>query len=448
MRKALSILSIIVAASLFNTMVFAAVLNDEVTSVKLKEADGLASQDTNTGSGVKTGHIQNSAVTTAKIADSAVTTVKILDSAVTSTKIANGAVTDAKISGLISASKISYTGLNADTVDGQHASAFAAASHTQAMSTVSGLDAALAGKSDVTHNHDILYQQKYGKIAVVAQSGGDYMDPVAAMNNVAAWCGTPSATNRCLLKIQPGVYDLAGGSLLTQQYVDVEGAGENVTLIKSNSFVVQSIDNVEVRFLTVESTGGVSNSNAIYVIGSGRLTHVTTRASGGTAYNIGINIQMGSPILSDVTVDLQEAPTNNWGVVTGMYSNTVNMRNVLITVGNGPVNYGMGANGGTTIMNNVSINVFGGTSIGIWGAGAALSITNSSITSDTTGIAAEGGPTTIQHSSIKGGQSSFTASSSVDVRLAGSQFDGVFNPTSNFKCINIYDGNFLPITCH
>jgi pectin methylesterase-like acyl-CoA thioesterase len=47
---------------------FAAVLNDEVTSVKLKEADGTSGQNTNSGSGVKTGHIQDGAVTDAKIA--------------------------------------------------------------------------------------------------------------------------------------------------------------------------------------------------------------------------------------------------------------------------------------------------------------------------------------------------------------------------------------------
>lgn len=49
------------------SMAFAAVLNDEVTSQKLKEADGTSGQNTNSGSGVKTGHIQDGAVTDAKI---------------------------------------------------------------------------------------------------------------------------------------------------------------------------------------------------------------------------------------------------------------------------------------------------------------------------------------------------------------------------------------------
>lgn len=50
------------------SMAFAAVNNNEVTSPKIKEADGTSGQDTNLGSGVKTGHIQDGAVTDAKIA--------------------------------------------------------------------------------------------------------------------------------------------------------------------------------------------------------------------------------------------------------------------------------------------------------------------------------------------------------------------------------------------
>ena len=91
-----------------------ALVADEVLSANIKEADNSSAQNTNSGAGIKTGHIQNGAVTTTKIKKNAVTTPKIAD----------GAVTDAKITGPISASKISSTGLDADTLDGLNSTDF------------------------------------------------------------------------------------------------------------------------------------------------------------------------------------------------------------------------------------------------------------------------------------------------------------------------------------
>lgn len=53
------------------------VTNDQVQSQHIREADGTSDQNTNSGAGVKTGHIQDSAVTGAKIADGAVTSAKL-----------------------------------------------------------------------------------------------------------------------------------------------------------------------------------------------------------------------------------------------------------------------------------------------------------------------------------------------------------------------------------
>ena len=69
------------------TQSFAVVGSNQVVSSSIRPADGTSGQSLTTGSGVKTGHIQNGAITTSKIAA--------------------GAVTDAQITGPISASKIS-----------------------------------------------------------------------------------------------------------------------------------------------------------------------------------------------------------------------------------------------------------------------------------------------------------------------------------------------------
>jgi hypothetical protein len=86
------------------------------------------------------------------------------------------------------------------------------------------------------------------------------------MENVATWCGVPSSTNTCILKIKPGIYDLGSGSLVMQPYVDIEGSGENVTtVINSVSRVVgtgyppvngtiNGANNSEIRFISINNT--------------------------------------------------------------------------------------------------------------------------------------------------------------------------------------------------
>jgi len=294
MRKVSLIACIVLAVSLFSGTSFAAYLVDGPGTVKTTNIlDGA----------VTTSKLASNAVTTAKLADNAVTTTKILDSAVTSTKIANGAITDVKISGLISASKISSAGLNADTVDGKHASDLANAVHTHAQADVTGLQAALAGKSDVTHNHDTLYQQKYGKVAVVAQTGGDYADPITAMNNSMAWCGTASATNPCLLKIMPGVYPLSD-VLNAKSYIDIEGSGKMVTkLLGMTSYYF--VTNSELRDLSIEgsyiqiqcwsSTATFSNINVTLTSPSSVQAASIDITNGGQSTFKNINILLNAP---------------------------------------------------------------------------------------------------------------------------------------------------------
>lgn len=197
----------------------------------------------------------------------AVGTDQLTDGAVTTPKIADGAVTEGKIGGTISQSK------------------------------VNGLEMSLAGKADVTHNHDTLYQQKYGKVAVVAQTGGDYTGPVAAMSALSAWCGSPSPENPCLLKIMPGIYDLAGASLQMQPYVDLEGSGEKTTTIASSTAngAIRGAANTEVRYLTVQAGGGagIVNQSA----GPMSITHVSIASS-----YIGISNLYTALSLNQVTI--------------------------------------------------------------------------------------------------------------------------------------------------
>lgn len=310
-----------------------------ISSADIVPADGTSGQVLTTGDGVKTGHIQNLAVTSAKIAagtiatgnigssqitnpllaPNAVTTDKILDGTVGTADLANGAVNDAKLTGPISASKISSTGLNADTVDGKHAADLAPVVHTHSQADVIGLATALAGKASVAHDHDSEYQKKYANVIVVAKSGGDFTDPITAMNSIL----NASAANPYLVKIMPGVYDLGARTLVMIEYVDVEGSGENATVLTSSvsggffpvTSTVSGANNSELRLLTVTNTAlsglgvAISNFNS-----SPKLTHLTAAVSGSPAYASAIWNDHSSPTMNDVTASVTGATSDMYAV--------------------------------------------------------------------------------------------------------------------------------------
>lgn len=159
----------------------------------------------------------------------------------------------------------------------------------------------------------------YSRVVIVAPSGGDFADPVAAL---AAISGA-TAANPYLVKLQPGVYTVAS-PVVMKSYVDLEGSGEGVTKIVgaingASTGVVTTAANSELRFLTVENTGGVASATAI-AGGHFSLHKVTAISAGGTADTYGIFSSGGAATtrkLSFVTARASGAAN-----VTGVFSNS------------------------------------------------------------------------------------------------------------------------------
>lgn len=496
MKNRFMALSIAVLACL-GSPAFASVSDDQVTSQKIREADGTSGQNTNSGSGVKTGHIQDGAVTTSKIAVSAVTSSVIAGAAVTTATIADGAVTDAKIVGPISASKISSIGLSADTVDGLHASDLASAVHSHSQSDVSGLPVALAGKADVLHNHDLLYQQKYGKVAVVAQRGGDYADPVSAMNDVSTWCGTPTAANLCLLKIMPGVYDIGAASLQMAAYIDVEGAGESSTTIISSvpgamTGTIVGASDMEMRFFSVKNVsadGANTMNNAIFNSAASPAIHKVTAVCSGGQYCCGVRNEAASaPILTQMTSVATINASNSYGAF-GIFNAggaAPFMRDVRATGSTGG-RYSVGVintasnplmsdveatgNGLPGMSNNMSVGVWNqacsspvmllhvkATASGAAGENDGIynyqsSVTAMNVRSTGSGPNSKGlltvspGNISMDHSVLQGATASVNNGGST-VFVGNSKLDGALVRSSGTtKCIGTYDGNYDPVVC-
>ena len=244
----------------------------------------------------------------------------------------------------------------------------------------------------------------YGNVVVVAKSGGDYTSIQAAVDSIP----DAAANNPYLVWVAPGVYT---ETVTMQEWVDIEGAGELVTKITytgSESFntgTVVGADNAELRFLTVENTGGEDISIAIYNNNqSPRLTHVTATASGGT-YSYGVDNYSSSPQMTDVTASASGG-TNSYGVYNN--SSSPQMNDVTATASGGNDSYGVYNNTSSPTINNSVIEASGGTNNhGIYnfapGDSYIVTVNNSQITGSTATILSDAEFTTYVGASLLDG---------------------------------------------
>jgi len=356
-------------------------------------------------------------VMTADLANAAVTAAKIATGTITATQLAAGAVTDAKITGPIATSKLSV-GTAAGTV--------------------------AAGN----HNHDGLYQKKYGNVIVVAKSGGDFTDPLTAINSIT----DASATNPYLIKIMPGVYDIGFNKLMAYHFIDIEGSGEAVTkIIGSYSLVVQESGTSELRSLTVESVSTIGGAYALQTTygSAARISHVTaicnnyctaiendyatanytdvTAVARGTnaahnGSNIGIQNISGSPSFTNIKVDVSsDQPC--YGIVNN--GSAATYQNVAVVTNGGASSYYdfglINGGGGTSSFDNVTVTSLGGS--GLLNGDGTTRISNSKISAPV-GVDNAAGNTFIANTMITGGVSG-----------------------TGSKCLSVYDSSLNPVAC-
>lgn len=213
----------------------------------------------------------------------------------------------------------------------------------------------------------------YANVVVVAQSGGDFSSVQAALNVIT----DASASNPYLIYVAPGLYE---EQIFMRPYVDIEGAGEGITVIRftgsntspstdGSSATVLGADNASLRFLSVQSDGtGQSNATAIYNDGaSPRLLHVTATASGATGSNAGVYNVTGSPTMIHVTASAVGG--SPWGVYN-LNNSTPRMENVTATAsgGDGTFTIAVHNDGGSPIMKGVTAIASDGANInvGVW----------------------------------------------------------------------------------
>ena len=205
--------------------------------------------------------------------------------------------------------------------------------------------------------HGSAFQQHYQNLLVVAKSGGDYTTITDALNSIT----DNSADNPYLIYVAPGVYT---EKVTMKLYIDIEGAGEKITKVTytgssdPDTGTIIGADHAEIRFLSVENTGGATYAIAIYSYNtSSSFTHVTAAAWGGI-HNLCVMNQYSSSTMTNVTATASGG-TNSYGVYNESSSPT--MMNVNAHASGGSYSIGVGNNASSTAMTNVTATASGGT---------------------------------------------------------------------------------------
>lgn len=182
----------------------------------------------------------------------------------------------------------------------------------------------------------------YVRTAIVSPTPGNATaSGTTLLTTIAGLSPAPSVTNRWLVKIEPGIFDLGATALQMVDYVDYEGSGPLVTIIKGtvgptaasddttstltittlNQGVVRGANNSEIRDLTIECVPSVGQPSCMGMINdtvSPKVTNIriqiTAASSGG---HWGMRNYNASPWLNGLDLYIAGAASgyDNYGIV-------------------------------------------------------------------------------------------------------------------------------------
>lgn len=220
-----------------------------------------------------------------------------------------------------------------------------AATVTGGVPSVNGIPGAVTiaangGNSVTTASGTITIAGPWKRTVIVSPVPGNPIDSGLALVTALDEIVGNSATNPWLLRIEPGIYDLGEKQLAMKSFVDLEGSGENTTIIRGHrsgltpvaaSAAVVGASNSQLRQLTIENVALV-DGYSIAVFGSGltnfTLRDVTVMAQG--SLSVGMRLESCDTDANRVRV---ESRCNNNGSATGLAtdgtSNTIFIGEVL-----------------------------------------------------------------------------------------------------------------------
>jgi hypothetical protein len=330
------------------------------------------------------------------------------------------------------------------------------------------------------------------RTVLVSPVPGDPFASGANLRNALANIPSPSSTNRWLLKVEPGIYQLQGNALLMRPWVDIEGSGIGVTTIRIVASpgvpTISGASNAELRMLTVEATENaiaMFNSNAHPRIYRVKFVVQTTQTQAAAMFNVssapkieesefivavnapgGLGLGYGIRFVDFIPTGARSSILRSRITVSGAHTNygvhmfrgqtVVEIHDTRMDVTGGSNTYGIYALGGdwqgseTIEIRNLVISSAGGSvrSAGIWlesGTTVGLDIYNSKIWGHVSPITQgifQGGniPVGLRYSSVVGFTKTVETVHNVGIvwtELIGGPVTG--SPNSWIGCIAVVD---------
>lgn len=276
-----------------------------------------------------------------------------------------------------------------------------AATVTGGVPSVNGIPGAVTvagsgGNTVSTASGTITVAGPYKRTIIVSPVPNDPTASGTALLNALASITTNSATNRYLLKIEPGTYDIGANQLVMKSYVDIEGSGQSVTRIEAERggegevpgdvAAVLGASVTELRALTVVNVSSqfASYAYAAANVSDVRLTDLTLHASA-AAYPITVMLYWSQVIASELTIVTKGQQVGGMGMaMVGASSSLVLRDSSLLVDGGGTATEGRGFvfnEGAIGTVDSSTIEVRGAlnSSEGVSVHGGSLTITNSTV---------------------------------------------------------------------
>ncbi|HEX3525688.1 MAG TPA: hypothetical protein VH988_01350 [Thermoanaerobaculia bacterium] len=323
------------------------------------------------------------------------------------------------------------------------------------------------------------YYTRFGETILVGPGATPAASGTALLNALTSIADN-AASKPYLIKIEPGIYDLGTTTLNMKSYVDLEGSGQQATIIQGagaadfSIAVVNAAASSELRDLQVKSTGGSSDGVAVPLLITTTNTNVrrvTVTASGPSTCSLwGIRLVNMTGEINDVTANLSGG--NLGQGITSKGFGTPKIHRAHITVTNSASTaYGFLATDGGAFpeIEDTRVEVNGGpTAYGFWQDGSAY--TAGEIRGSTFIVSTPSGTATavrFQGSSLRISRSTLRASGSTSyginlsnnvlvdnseiagatatvagsgASIGGSKLDG--GPASGATCAGVWDENY------